>query len=140
MDVAIITRRLLLDFPQVLDITSQYYFNFYGTTYSSTNQMLPEGTYGRPGVDGLRLGLVKQPVFPFVATLVEKYAVLTVVLLAKEDKTILIIVFQPPMSSSTMFLTTSLLPLWWKRGGQYQSSSVEIFQWTGSKGLGSRQN
>lgn len=87
MDVAIVARRLLLDFPQVLDITSQYHFNFYGTTYSSTNQMLKEGTYGRPGVDGLKTGASETAGVSFVATIQQRNTrLLTVVLNANEGE------------------------------------------------------
>ena len=127
-DVAIIARRLLLDFPQVLDITSQYYFNFYGTTYSSTNQMLPEGTYGRPGVDGLKTGASETAGVSFVATLQQKnMRILTVVLLAKEGQD-----YPDNRFSATNelldyvfnnFSRTTLV----EKGSQFQSSSVDVF-------------
>ena len=128
MDVAIVARRLLLDFPQVLDITSQYYFNFYGNSYSSTNQMLKEGTYGRPGVDGLKTGASETAGVSFVATVQQrKMRVLTVVLLAKEGKE-----YPDNRFSATNelldyvynnFTQTSIV----KKGEQYQSSSVDVF-------------
>lgn len=128
MDVAIVARRLLLDFPQVLDITSQYYFNFYGNSYSSTNQMLKEGTYGRPGVDGLKTGASETAGVSFVATVRQrKMRVLTVVLLAKEGKE-----YPDNRFSATNelldyvynnFTQTSIV----KKGEQYQSSSVDVF-------------
>ena len=127
-DVAIIARRLLLDFPQVLDITSQYYFNFYGTTYSSTNQMLPEGTYGRPGVDGLKTGASETAGVSFVATLQQKnMRILTVVLLAKEGQD-----YPDNRFSATnelidyVFNNFSLTTLV-EKGSQYQASAVEVF-------------
>ena len=133
-DVAIIARRLLLDFPQVLDITSQYYFNFYGTTYSSTNQMLPEGTYGRPGVDGLKTGASETAGVSFVATLQQKnMRILTVVLLAKEGQD-----YPDNRFSATnelidyVFNNFSLTTLV-EKGSQYQSSSVEIFNGQAAK-------
>ena len=133
-DVAIIARRLLLDFPQVLDITSQYYFNFYGTTYSSTNQMLPEGTYGRPGVDGLKTGASETAGVSFVATLQQKnMRILTVVLLAKEGQD-----YPDNRFSATnelidyVFNNFSLTTLV-EKGSQYQSSAVEIFNGQSAK-------
>lgn len=134
MDVAIIARRLLLDFPQVLDITSQYYYNFYGTTYSSTNQMLPEGTYGRPGVDGLKTGASETAGVSFVATLQQKnMRILTVVLLAKDGQD-----YPDNRFSATNelldyvfnnFSRTTLV----EKGSQHQSSSVDVFNGQAAK-------
>ena len=128
VDVAIIARRLLLDFPQVLEITSQYYYNFYGTSYASTNQMLPEGTYGRPGVDGLKTGASETAGVSFVATLQQKnMRILTVVLLAKEGQE-----YPDNRFSATNelldyvfnnFSRTTLV----EKGSQFQSSSVDVF-------------
>ena len=128
VDVAIITRRLLLDFPQVLEITSQYYYNFYGTSYASTNQMLPEGTYGRPGVDGLKTGASETAGVSFVATLQQKnMRILTVVLLAKEGQE-----YPDNRFSATNelldyvfnnFSRTTLV----EKGSQFQSSSDDVF-------------
>ena len=128
VDVAIIARRLLLDFPQVLEITSQYYYSFYGTSYASTNQMLPEGTYGRPGVDGLKTGASETAGVSFVATLQQKnMRILTVVLLAKEGQE-----YPDNRFSATNelldyvfnnFSRTTLV----EKGSQFQSSSVDVF-------------
>lgn len=128
VDVAIITRRLLLDFPQVLEITSQYYYNFYGTSYASTNQMLPEGTYGRPGVDGLKTGASETAGVSFVASFQEKkMQIVTVVLNANDGQ-------EYP---DNRFLATNqlidyvknnftLTPLV-EKGKPYQSSSIAVF-------------
>ncbi len=50
LDVLIIARRLILDYPQVLDITSLNAYDFGGYTYYSTNQMLSDGTHARGGL------------------------------------------------------------------------------------------
>lgn len=53
-DVAIIARRLILDYPQVLTITSKQTFTMNGTFYYGTNEMLKGNSYAREGVDGLK--------------------------------------------------------------------------------------
>ena len=68
LDIAIIARRLILDFPQVLAITSQNSYWFGGETYYATNQMLSEGTHAREGVDGLKTGTSESAGSCFVAT------------------------------------------------------------------------
>ncbi|HEM3614981.1 TPA: D-alanyl-D-alanine carboxypeptidase [Streptococcus suis] len=68
LDVAIIARRLILDYPQVLDITSLNAYDFGGYTYYSTNQMLSDGTHARGGVDGLKTGTSNSAGSSFLAT------------------------------------------------------------------------
>lgn len=128
MDVAIVARRLLVDFPQVLDITSQYDFNFHGTFYSSTNQMLKAGTYARSGVDGLKTGASETGGVSFVASFREKkMQIVTVVLNANDGQ-------EYP---DNRFLATNqlidyvknnftLTPLV-EKGKPYQSSSIAVF-------------
>ena len=128
MDVAIVARRLLVDFPQVLDITSQYDFNFHGTFYSSTNQMLKAGTYARSGVDGLKTGASDTGDVSFVASFQEKkMQIVTVVLNANDGQ-------EYP---DNRFLATNqlidyvknnftLTPLV-EKGKPYQSSSIAVF-------------
>ena len=128
MDVAIVARRLLVDFPQVLDITSQYDFNFHGTFYSSTNQMLKAGTYARSGVDGLKTGASETGGVSFVASFREKkMQIVTVVLNANDGQ-------EYP---DNRFLATNqlidyvknnftLTPLV-EKGKHYQSSSIAVF-------------
>ena len=128
MDVAIVARRLLVDFPQVLDITSQYDFNFHGTFYSSTNQMLKAGTYARSGVDGLKTGASETGGVSFVASFQEKkMQIVTVVLNANDGQ-------EYP---DNRFLATNqlidyvknnftLTPLV-EKGKPYQSSSIAVF-------------
>lgn len=54
--LAIIVRKLLQDYPEVLEITSKSSYQLNGYTYYTTNQLLPDLLYGRPGVDGLKTG------------------------------------------------------------------------------------
>ncbi|HFU4217977.1 TPA: D-alanyl-D-alanine carboxypeptidase PBP3 [Streptococcus suis] len=68
LDIAIIARRLILDYPQVLEITSLNAYDFAGYTYYSTNQMLSEGTHARGGVDGLKTGTSNSAGSGFLAT------------------------------------------------------------------------
>lgn len=66
--VAKIVRHLLLDYPQILEITSQSYYAFDGEYYYTTNKMLESGTHARPGVDGLKTGTSDKAGASFVAT------------------------------------------------------------------------
>ncbi|HFU3843504.1 TPA: D-alanyl-D-alanine carboxypeptidase PBP3 [Streptococcus suis] len=68
LDIAVIARRLILDYPQVLEITSLNAYDFAGYTYYSTNQMLSEGTHARGGVDGLKTGTSNSAGSGFLAT------------------------------------------------------------------------
>lgn len=88
LDVAIIARRLILDYPQVLEITSQNSYDFGGITYYSTNQMLSEGTHARGGVDGLKTGTSDAAGASFVSTTTQAgMRIITVVLNATDGET-----------------------------------------------------
>ncbi len=88
LDVAIVARRLILDFPQVLEITSLNTYDFGGYTYYSTNQMLSEGTHARGGVDGLKTGTSESAGSNFVATTNQaNMRIITVVLNADDGLT-----------------------------------------------------
>nr|WP_264371480.1 D-alanyl-D-alanine carboxypeptidase PBP3 [Streptococcus suis] len=88
LDVAIIARRLILDYPQVLDITSLNAYDFGGYTYYSTNQMLSDGTHARGGVDGLKTGTSNSAGSSFLATTQQAgMRIITVVLNANDGLT-----------------------------------------------------
>ncbi|MGQ7361466.1 D-alanyl-D-alanine carboxypeptidase PBP3 [Streptococcus suis] len=88
LDVAIIARRLILDYPQVLDITSLNTYDFGGYTYYSTNQMLSDGTHARGGVDGLKTGTSNSAGSSFLATTQQAgMRIITVVLNATDGLT-----------------------------------------------------
>ncbi|MGQ7601883.1 D-alanyl-D-alanine carboxypeptidase PBP3 [Streptococcus suis] len=88
LDVAIIARRLILDYPQVLDITSLNAYDFGGYTYYSTNQMLSDGTHARGGVDGLKTGTSNSAGSSFLATTQQAgMRIITVVLNATDGLT-----------------------------------------------------
>ncbi len=56
--MAALCRRIIADFPQILNYTSLTTFTFKGKTYSSTNRLL-EGISGAyPGTDGLKTGYI----------------------------------------------------------------------------------
>lgn len=81
LDVAIVARRLILDYPQVLEVTSRSHFKLDGTTYYGTNPMLRGGAYEKEGVDGLKTASGTS----IVATGVENnMRVITVILHTKE--------------------------------------------------------
>lgn len=64
--VAELSRRLISDYPQVLDITSKTSLSFHGNTYRTTNHLLTSQYY--EGVDGLKSGTTTNAGYCFVAT------------------------------------------------------------------------
>lgn len=128
MDVAFIARRLILDYPEVLDITSQYSYNFGGTTYYSTNQMLPQGTYAREGVDGLKTGTSESSGSSFAATTTQDdMRIITVVLNADDsDSSVEKRFIETNKLMDYIYDNFSYTPLV-EKGKQYQSSALEVF-------------
>lgn len=128
LDIAIIARRLILDYPQVLDITSLSAYNFGGYTYYSTNQMLNDGTQARNGVDGLKTGTSDSAGASFVATTKQdNMRIITVVLNANDGVT----------APENRFVATndlmnyvysnfSLVPLV-KKGQAFENSNIKVF-------------
>ncbi|HEM3562162.1 D-alanyl-D-alanine carboxypeptidase PBP3 [Streptococcus suis] len=128
LDVAIIARRLILDYPQVLDITSLNAYNFGGYTYYSTNQMLSDGTHARGGVDGLKTGTSNSAGSSFLATTQQAgMRIITVVLNATDGLT----------SPENRFVATndlmnyvysnfSLVTLV-KKGEAFEGSKIKVF-------------
>lgn len=131
LDVAIIARRLILDYPQVLNITSLNAYDFGGYTYYSTNQMLSEGTHARGGVDGLKTGTSNSAGSSFVATTTQSnMRIITVVLNATDGLT----------NSDNRFVETNNLMNYVynnysaitlvKKGEAFENSSVKLFNGT----------
>ena len=131
LDVAIIARRLILDYPQVLNITSLNAYDFGGYTYFSTNQMLSEGTHARGGVDGLKTGTSNSDGSSFVATTTQaNMRIITVVLNATDGLT----------NSDNRFVETNNLMNYVynnysaitlvKKGEAFENSSVKLFNGT----------
>ena len=131
LDVAIIARRLILDYPQVLNITSLNAYDFGGYTYYSTNQMLSEGTHARGGVDGLKTGTSNSAGSSFVATTTQdNMRIITVVLNATDGLT----------NSDNRFVETNNLMnyvynnysaiILVKKGEAFENSSVKLFNGT----------
>ncbi|MFZ2668674.1 MAG: D-alanyl-D-alanine carboxypeptidase PBP3 [Streptococcus suis] len=131
LDVAIIARRLILDYPQVLNITSLNAYDFGGYTYYSTNQMLSEGTHARGGVDGLKTGTSNSAGSSFVATTIQaNMRIITVVLNATDGLT----------NSDNRFVETNNLMNYVynnysaitlvKKGEAFENSSVKLFNGT----------
>lgn len=127
-DAAFIARRLILDFPDVLNITSQFSYNFAGATYYSTNQMLKDGTHFRAGVDGLKTGTTDNSGASFVATTKQKgMRIITVVLKANDGE-------QYPDNRFVatnelmdyVYDTFVAIPLV-KKGESYKNSMVDVF-------------
>ncbi|HEM3654631.1 TPA: D-alanyl-D-alanine carboxypeptidase PBP3 [Streptococcus suis] len=131
LDVAIIARRLILDYPQVLNITSLNAYDFGGYSYYSTNQMLSEGTHARGGVDGLKTGTSNSAGSSFVATTTQaNMRIITVVLNATDGLT----------NSDNRFVETNNLMNYVynnysaitlvKKGEAFENSSVKLFNGT----------
>ncbi|HFU3891048.1 TPA: D-alanyl-D-alanine carboxypeptidase PBP3 [Streptococcus suis] len=131
LDVAIIARRLILDYPQVLNITSLNAYDFGGYTYYSTNQMLSEGTHARGGVDGLKTGTSNSAGSSFVATTTQaNMRIITVVLNATDGLT----------NSDNRFVEANNLMNYVynnysaitlvKKGEAFENSSVKLFNGT----------
>ncbi|HFU4492479.1 TPA: D-alanyl-D-alanine carboxypeptidase PBP3 [Streptococcus suis] len=131
LDVTIIARRLILDYPQVLNITSLNAYDFGGYTYYSTNQMLSEGTHARGGVDGLKTGTSNSAGSSFVATTTQaNMRIITVVLNATDGLT----------NSDNRFVETNNLMNYVynnysaitlvKKGEAFENSSVKLFNGT----------
>ena len=131
LDVAIIARRLILDYPQVLNITSLNAYDFGGYTYYSTNQMLSEGTHARGGVDGLKTGTSNSAGSSFVATTTQaNMRIITVVLNATDGLT---------NSDNRFGETNNLMNYVYnnysaitlvKKGEAFENSSVKLFNGT----------
>lgn len=68
LDLAIIARRLILDFPEVLKVTSLLSHTIDGYSYYSHNQMVQNGIYERGGVDGLKTATSESAGVSFIAT------------------------------------------------------------------------
>ena len=131
LDVAIIARRLILDYPQVLNITSLNAYDFGGYTYYSTNQMLSEGPHARGGVDGLKTSTSNSAGSSFVATTTQaNMRIITVVLNATDGLT----------NSDNRFVETNNLMNYVynnysaitlvKKGEAFENSSVKLFNGT----------
>ncbi|MEG3313038.1 D-alanyl-D-alanine carboxypeptidase PBP3 [Streptococcus parasuis] len=131
LDVAIIARHLILDYPQVLNITSLNAYDFGGYTYYSTNQMLSEGTHARGGVDGLKTGTSDSAGSSFVATTTQaNMRIITVVLnatdgLANSDNRFV----ETNNLMNFVYNNYSAITLV-KKGEAFENSSVKLFNGT----------
>ncbi|AXQ79354.1 D-alanyl-D-alanine carboxypeptidase [Streptococcus chenjunshii] len=71
LDIAIIARHLITEYPDVLNITQKTSAVFAGTAINTYNYMLPDMPYAREGVDGLKTGTTEAAGPCFVATSTE---------------------------------------------------------------------
>lgn len=77
--VATLARRLITDYPQVLEITSKRSVYFHGSVYNTTNHLLTSQPY--EGADGLKSGTTGNAGYCFVATAVRNgVRIITVVM------------------------------------------------------------
>ena len=85
--MATLARHILMEYPEILDITSQIDYVFHGTSYPSSNNMLPGRKYYYPGVDGLKSGTTPNAGYCFVSTAeVNGVRLITVVLKASNTE------------------------------------------------------
>ncbi|MTB65188.1 D-alanyl-D-alanine carboxypeptidase [Streptococcus sp. zg-86] len=124
IDVAIIARHLILDYPQVLKVTSQSHFSMNGTTYYGTNPMLKGGIYERSGLDGLKTASGTS----MVATSLENgMRVITVVLHTKEGD----LYPEKRFLETTNLMNYAYQYFTWtpivEAGQAYQDSKVRVF-------------
>lgn len=86
--LAILSHKILTEFPEILEITKQTNSDFSGTPLSTYNLMLEGQPVHRPGVDGLKTGTTERSGQSFVGTAtVNNMRVITVVLnAAKSDE------------------------------------------------------
>ncbi|MGQ7337143.1 D-alanyl-D-alanine carboxypeptidase PBP3 [Streptococcus suis] len=128
LDVAIIARRLILDFPQVLDITSLNAYDFGGITYYNTNQMLSEGTHARGGVDGLKTGNSDSAGSSFVATTNQAdMRIITVVLNATDGLAYPENRFVATNNLMNYIYSNFTAQLLVKQGEAFENSSIKVF-------------
>ena len=64
LGLAILTRALISDYPEVLEVTKKPRITFRGVTYNSTNLIL----YDYPGVDGFKTGYTSPAGYCFIGT------------------------------------------------------------------------
>lgn len=128
LDVAIIARRLLLDYPQVLEITSLSAYDFGGYTYYSTNQMLSDGTHARGGVDGLKTGTSASAGSSFLATTKQaNMRIITVVLNATDGLEVPENRFVATNNlMNYVYSTFTAAPLV-KKGEAFDKSQIQVF-------------
>ncbi|MBY5035432.1 D-alanyl-D-alanine carboxypeptidase PBP3 [Streptococcus gallolyticus] len=132
-DIAIVARRLLLDYPEVTDITSKYSFTLEGNTYYSTNQMIEDGTYQRGGVTGLKTGTTELSGASFVATTAENhFQIITVILEADKGDEFPDNRFVATNALMDYVYNNFTLTTLVKKGESYADSTVKVFNGTNS--------
>lgn len=128
LDIAIIARRLILDYPQVLEITSLNAYDFAGYTYYSTNQMLSEGTHARGGVDGLKTGTSNSAGSGFLATTQQAgMRIITVVLNATDGLAMPENRFVATNNLMNYIYSNFTAQLLVKQGEAFENSSIKVF-------------
>ena len=83
--VALLSRKIMMDYPQVLDHTKKSSTYFHGRTYSGTNNLLSSQYY--EGADGLKSGTTDNAGFCFVGTAVRNGVRLITVVMRSSSKT-----------------------------------------------------
>ncbi|MGT2667666.1 serine hydrolase [Streptococcus rifensis] len=83
--LAIIAQRLLLDYPEVSDLTALITAPFSYTTVSNWNLLLQGSTYSRPKVDGLMTGTSEKSGSSLVASGTENYMRVVAVVLGAHN-------------------------------------------------------
>lgn len=127
-DLAIVARRLITDYPQILKTSSQTSFTLEGQTYNNSNTMLKTGLYERGGVDGLKTGDSERFGSSFVATTEQAgMRIITVVLNADDGANSPDNKFIATNRLMDYVYNTFALETLVEKGKQYNSSNVPVF-------------
>ncbi len=128
LDVAIIARHLITEYPDVLKITSQSSLAFDDTTTLQTyNEMLPGMSYTREGVDGLKTGTTELAGASFVATTSENdMRIITVVLHADNADTNNMARFSATNDLMNYVYSTWKIQTLVKKGTSYNKSQAKV--------------
>ena len=128
LDVAIIARHLITDYPDVLKITSQSSMAFDSTTTLQTyNEMLSGMSYTREGVDGLKTGTTELAGASFVATTNENdMRIITVILHADDADTNNMARFSATNDLMNYVYNTWKIQTLVKKGASYNKSLAKI--------------
>lgn len=128
LDVAIIARHLITDYPDVLKITSQSSMAFDNTTTLHTyNEMLSDMSYTREGVDGLKTGTTELAGASFVATTNENnMRIITVILHADDADTNNMARFSATNDLMNYVYNTWKIQTLVKKGASYNKSQAKI--------------
>ena len=112
--MATIARRIITDFPQILDYTSLTSTEFQGKTFRSTNTLMREGAL--EGIDGLKSGTTKAAGYCFAGTA------------QRQGRRVISVVLNAPDDSARMADTQALLEYGFAR--LWEREARKIWRWS----------